>query len=52
MNVAAYREKEKNEKMSKREAGEERKQTTDFNKGCVLPFCGRSGNSTAKKWFV
>ena len=46
MNAAAYKEKEKNEKTAR-----ERKQLTNF-RGCVLPFRGRSGDSTAKKWFA
>ena len=37
MNVAAHQEKEKNEKTSKREAGEERKQSTDFKKAVCCP---------------
>ena len=40
MNVATHQKKEKNEKMSKREAGEERRQATDF-KECMLPFRGQ-----------
>ena len=52
MNVTAHQEKEKNEetKKSKRRAGEKkkRKQATDF-KEAVLPHCGRSEGSIAKK---
>ena len=37
MNITAHQEKEKNEKTGKREAGEERKQSTDFKKAaCCL----------------
>ena len=49
MNVAAYQEKEKNEKTGNRESGEERKLTVDkFQKDCVLSFCGRSGAARRK----
>ena len=37
MNVAAYQEKEKNKKASKREAGEERRQTTNFKEDACYP---------------
>ena len=49
MNVTAYQEKEKNKKTrtSKRRAGEERKQATDFREA-VLPFCGGSGGAQQK----
>ena len=54
MNVTAHQEKEENEetKRGKRGAGEmkEKKRTGDrFLRCCVLPFCGRSGGSIAKK---
>ena len=42
----------KSKKTGKREAGEETKQATDFKEARMLPFCGRLGGSTAKKWFV
>ena len=37
MKVAAHKEKEKNRKMGKREAGEKRKQPTDFNEAACRP---------------
>ena len=37
MNVAAHHKKEKNEKTGKREAGEERKQSTDFKEAACCP---------------
>ena len=34
------------------EDGQEREKTGNrFQRSCVLPFCGRSGESTAKRWF-
>ena len=42
MIVAANQEKEENEE----------KTDDRFLKSCVLPFCGGSGGSKAKKWFV
>ena len=60
MNFAAHQEKYKKENIGKREAGEERKQSTGFQEaGCCpstvvqgQPFCDRSEGSTVKKWFV
>ena len=51
MNVTAHQEKKKNEETKKgnRRAGEKRKQATDFEGSCVLPYCGRSGGSIAKE---
>ena len=53
MNVTAHQEKEKNEetKKGKRRAGEKKKEKTDnrFRTSFLLPFCGRSGSSKAKK---
>ena len=53
MNVTAHQEKKKNKetKKGKSRAGEgkEGKQATDFVVCCVLPSCGRSGGSIAKK---
>ena len=46
MNVVAH-QKEKNKRTGERENTVGRFQTD-----CVLPFCVRSGGSTAKKWFV
>ena len=37
MNVAAYQDKEKNEKTGKRWAGEERRQETDFKEAACFP---------------
>ena len=37
MNVAAHYKKEKNEKMGKRKAGEEKKQAIDFKKAASFP---------------
>ena len=37
MSVAAHEEKEKNDKMGKREAGEERKHATDFKEVVCCP---------------
>ena len=52
MNVTAYQEKEKNEKMkaeiSKRKAGEERRQATDFKKAMSYFSAVIQGGSTAK----
>ena len=49
MNVVAHQEKEKNEKMSKRKVGEERKQSTDFKEGAcshcaVVQRCSTTKN--------
>ena len=52
MNVTAHQEKEENEetKKGKSRAGEKKAKTGDrFCRCCVLPFCGRSGDSIAKK---
>ena len=35
---------------AKKKAGERRRQAINFREA-VLPFCGRSGGSTAKQWF-
>ena len=45
MNVAAYQNKEKNGKTGKRKAGEDKR---PILRGCVLPFCGRSGTARQK----
>ena len=49
----AHQEKKKNEEtkraLKRPERGEERRPILEKN--CVLPFCSRSGSSTAKKWF-
>ena len=37
-NVAAHQEKEKNEKMGKRKAREERRQATDYKEAACCPF--------------
>ena len=51
MNVTAHHEKEKNEekKKGKRRAREKEKTGDRFGRSCVLPYCGRSGSSIAKK---
>ena len=46
MNDAAHQEKKKLE--DGQEKGTRREKTGRFQKGCVLPFCGRSGGCTAK----
>ena len=52
MNVTACQEKKNEEtKTGKKNAVQERRQATNFKKA-VLPFCCRSGSSTAKKWRV
>ena len=48
MNVAAHQEKEKNESTSKREAGEERKQATNFNQSAWCSFAVIQGIARLK----
>ena len=50
MSVTAYQEKEKNEETKKGRRKEKEKTGDQFCKSCVLPYCGRSGRSIAKKW--
>ena len=47
MNVAAHQEKEKNKETKGRR--KEEKTGDRFLGSCVLPFCGRSEGSMAKK---
>ena len=47
MNVAAYQEKEKNEKTDKRKAGEERRQA-DFKEAACYPFAVVQGAARQK----
>ena len=51
MNVAAHHDKEKNDKIGKRKAGEERIQEIDFKEAACCPSAVVQ-SSTAKKWFV
>ena len=48
MNVAAHQDKEKNEKMDKRKAGEERGQETDFREAACCPFAVVQGHHGEK----
>ena len=48
MNVTAHQEKKNEEMKTGMKKVEGRRQATDFRKA----VCGRSGGSTAKKWFV
>ena len=48
MNVGAHQEKEKNEKTSKREAGEGKKQATDFKEAACCPSVVVQGRARRK----
>ena len=49
MNVFDHQEKKKNEETKKGRREEKVKTSDRFCRCCVLPFCGRSGGSIAKK---
>ena len=49
MNVTAHQEKEENEETKKGRRKEKVKIGDRFCRCCVLPYCGRSGSSIAKK---
>ena len=51
MNVATHQEKKKNEKTSKRKAGEERRQA-DFKEAACYPSAIVREVARRKKWFV
>ena len=48
MNVAVHQEKEKDEKTSKRETGEERRQVTDFKEAACYPSAVVQGAARQK----
>ena len=49
INVTAHQEKEKNEETKKGRRKEKEKADDRLCRSCVLPVCGRSGGSIAKK---
>ena len=53
MNVTVHQKKEENEETKtgkiRAEEKKKRKQATDFEEALSCPFCGRSGDSIAKK---
>ena len=49
MNVTDHQEKEKNEETKTGKRKEKQKRGDRFQGSGVLPFCGRSGDSIAKK---
>ena len=49
MNVTAHQEKEENQQTKTGKRKEKVKTGDRFKRSCVLPFCGRSGGSIAKK---
>ena len=51
MNVAAYQEKEKDEKTVKRKAGVERRQG-NFKEAACYPSAVVQGAARRRKWFV
>ena len=46
------RSSKKKRRMRRRARERQEKKGNRFQRVCVLSFCGRSGGSTAKKWFV